>query len=454
MVQRVLDGQQPAPRLPVEHEVVPVQPERLADLLHLVDEAVQLPQRRLVRLVAVTGAELVVVVVLDPRAGQVAVARLQVLVRRPGPAVQEQHPQPRVVADPLHPHPVRALRRVDAGSSGRRRSARPPGRSCPGTRSSMPPEACPAPDRIMPVPRASSRSCQDHHARPRAPSRTVPCEPHRPYSRGSSQAAYRGRATPALRHAYAYVHERCRGRPAVVASGARQRRGPGAGSDRRAALRLVRRGPSEHHRLLPGRASPAAYPCARAHPRGRGVPGAHLAAPLAGRGARCLGGRRDDLHPARLRQRRGAGGPDGRPVHGGRPDRRPPGGGVRAGNAGRARFGQHRGQPARAVRRGRGDTALHDRRGGGRRDRGGQPACLRGLHPRPGRTGRPPPPRRGTAAHRPRAARRRGAHHGHHQRAGRGGRARPAHPPGGGRRIPAGDQDREQGGAAGSCAPS
>ena len=237
----------------------------------------------------------------------------------------------------------------------------------------------------------------------------------------------------------------------MVESGSRQRLGLGAGRDRRAALRLVRRGPSEQPRLLPGRASPAAHPCARAHPRGRGVPGAHLAAPLAGRGARRLGGRRDDLHPARLRQRRGPGGPDGRPVHGGRPDRRPPGGGVRAGNAGRARFGQHRGQPARAVRRWRRDTALHDRRGGDRRDRGGQPACLRGLHPRPGRTGRPPPPRRGTAAHRPRTARRRRSHHGHHQRAGRGGRPRPAHPPGGGRRIPAGDQDREQGGAEGAA---
>ena len=276
-------------------------------------------------------------------------------------------------------------------------------------------------------------------------------QPRRPYSRGSSQAAYRGRATPALRHAYAYVHERCRGRPAVVESGSRQRLGLGAGRDRRAALRLLRRGPSEHHRLLPRRASPAAHPSVRAHPRGRGLPGAHLAAPLAGRGARRLGGRRDDLYPARLRQRRDPGGPDGRPVHGGRPDRRPAGGGVRAGNAGRARFGQHRGQPARTVRRWRRDTALHDRRGRDRRDRGGQPACLRGLHPRPGRTGRPPPPRRGTAAHRPRTARRRRPHHGHHQRAGRGGRPRPAHPPGGGRRIPAGDQDREQGGAAGTA---
>ena len=66
--QGVLHGQDAAPRLAVEHEVLAVQAQRLADLLHLVDEAVKLPQRRLVGLVAEPGAELVVVVVLDPGA--------------------------------------------------------------------------------------------------------------------------------------------------------------------------------------------------------------------------------------------------------------------------------------------------------------------------------------------------------------------------------------------------
>ena len=233
----------------------------------------------------------------------------------------------------------------------------------------------------------------------------------------------------------------------MVATGSRQGRGSGAGGDRRAALRLVRRGPSEHDRLFPRRASPPAHPYGRAHPGGRGVPGARLAAPVAGRGARRLGGRRDDLHPARLRERRGAGGPDGRPVYGGRQTNVRQAVGYGLGTLVVLGLGQHRGQPARAVRRRRGHPPLHGRRGGGRRNRGGQPACLRGLHPRPGRTGRPPPHRRGTAAHRPRTARRRRPHHGHHQRAGRGGRPRPAHPPGGGRRILASDQDREQGGA-------
>ena len=90
VAQGVLDGQDPAPGVAVEHEVVPVQPERPADLLDLVDEPVELPQRRLVRLVAVARAELVVVVVLDPGRGEVAVAGLEVLVGRARPAVEQQ----------------------------------------------------------------------------------------------------------------------------------------------------------------------------------------------------------------------------------------------------------------------------------------------------------------------------------------------------------------------------
>src|SRR5580704_9071879 len=118
MVQRVLDGQDTAPRMAEQDEVVPIEPERLADLLHLVDEAVEVPQRRLVRLIAETGAKLVVVVVLNARRGKVAVARLQVLMGRARPAVQEQHPQAGIVASPLHPHPVPAGRRVHRNHSG------------------------------------------------------------------------------------------------------------------------------------------------------------------------------------------------------------------------------------------------------------------------------------------------------------------------------------------------
>src|SRR6185312_5330160 len=77
----------------------------------LADEPVQVPQRRLLGLVAEPGPELVVVVVLDARVRQEAVARLQVLVRGARAAVQEEHPQARVVADPLGPDTERALGR-------------------------------------------------------------------------------------------------------------------------------------------------------------------------------------------------------------------------------------------------------------------------------------------------------------------------------------------------------
>jgi hypothetical protein len=113
VAERVLDRQDPAPGLPVQDEAVPVQAQRAPDLLHLVDESVQIPQRRIVGLIAEARAKLVVVVVLHASAGQVAVAGLQVLVRRSWPAVQQQEPQARIVAHPLDPHPVPAGGRVD-----------------------------------------------------------------------------------------------------------------------------------------------------------------------------------------------------------------------------------------------------------------------------------------------------------------------------------------------------
>src|SRR5437762_10664683 len=105
IVQRVLDGQQAAPRVAVEDEVAGVQPERPADLLHLIDEAAHLPQRRLVRLVAEARPELVVVVVLDPCRGQIAVARLQVLVGSPPGRRAAAAPAGRGCCRPASPTP-------------------------------------------------------------------------------------------------------------------------------------------------------------------------------------------------------------------------------------------------------------------------------------------------------------------------------------------------------------
>src|SRR5450756_2570063 len=84
-------------------EVVTVQIERLAHLLDLIDEPFDVPEVRIVRLVAVRGAQLVVVVILDACRGEVAVAGLPVLVSRGRPAMEEQHPCLRVVADAFGP---------------------------------------------------------------------------------------------------------------------------------------------------------------------------------------------------------------------------------------------------------------------------------------------------------------------------------------------------------------
>ena len=67
VLQRIFGGENSAPRVAQQKEVPGVQAECDTDLLHLVDEPVELPELRLVGLVAVERAELVVVVVLDAR---------------------------------------------------------------------------------------------------------------------------------------------------------------------------------------------------------------------------------------------------------------------------------------------------------------------------------------------------------------------------------------------------
>ena len=103
MRERILHREDPAPRLAEEHEVVRPEPQCHAHLLHLVDEARDVPQLRVVRLVAVGRAELVVVDVFNARRGQERVEPFEVFVRGARPAVQQQHLEPRVVADALRP---------------------------------------------------------------------------------------------------------------------------------------------------------------------------------------------------------------------------------------------------------------------------------------------------------------------------------------------------------------
>ena len=111
--ERVLDGQEAAPRVAEQVEVAAVEAERLADLLHFLDEARHLPQRFLRRLIAVIRPELVVVAVLDALGRQVAVERLEVLVRERRAAVQNEHLDARVVADALGLDAERAFWRLD-----------------------------------------------------------------------------------------------------------------------------------------------------------------------------------------------------------------------------------------------------------------------------------------------------------------------------------------------------
>src|SRR5436309_2605470 len=94
-------------------EVILVETQRLADLLDLVHEARQFPEIRILGLVAVVGAELVVVVVLDTRSGKVAVERLQILVREPGSPMQKEHLHLGIVADALGPDAKSSLRCLD-----------------------------------------------------------------------------------------------------------------------------------------------------------------------------------------------------------------------------------------------------------------------------------------------------------------------------------------------------
>ena len=187
-----------------------------------------------------------------------------------------------------------------------------------------------------------------------------------------------------------------------------------------------------------------------------GLPGAGLAAPVPGHRAGRLRHRGGRLLAARLRQRCHPDRPGPGHVRGGHSGPHAPRGRRRGGHAGRADGGHRREQPVRALQRRRlrptspawwppwRSRASQSRTGGA------YAASVRD----PGRAGHPPADRRGAAPHRQGTARRGGAHHGHHQRAGRGGRARAAHP---GRRRPPTRCRRSRRPArrdCGSCAPS
>src|ERR1700704_1764897 len=94
-----------------QKEIRHLEPERYPDLFHFVHEARNFPQLRDIRLVGVVGAELIVVVKLDPRLGEVGVAGLEVLMRAAWAAVQQQQLDAGIVAEAPGPHPEGAVRR-------------------------------------------------------------------------------------------------------------------------------------------------------------------------------------------------------------------------------------------------------------------------------------------------------------------------------------------------------
>jgi hypothetical protein len=69
---QAIASREAAPRLPEQHEVAAVEPQCLTDLLNLIDEASEVPQRRLVGLITAERAKLVVVVVALDAAPQLA----------------------------------------------------------------------------------------------------------------------------------------------------------------------------------------------------------------------------------------------------------------------------------------------------------------------------------------------------------------------------------------------
>lgn len=108
VLESVFHRQDAAPGMTEQVEVTLVELECLADLFHFFDEAGGFPEFGLIGLVAVVGAKLIVVVILDAGPGEVAVAGFKVLVGAGRAAVEEENFDLRVVAGTFGPDPERA----------------------------------------------------------------------------------------------------------------------------------------------------------------------------------------------------------------------------------------------------------------------------------------------------------------------------------------------------------
>ncbi len=116
----VLDGQQAAPGLAVEEEVVGIESQSSPHLLDFVDKALDGPQIRIVRLIAVAGAELVVEVELDPRLRKVILEVEQVVVGGSGTTVEQQDLDVRILPRATGPDLEAAAGRFDRNATNTR----------------------------------------------------------------------------------------------------------------------------------------------------------------------------------------------------------------------------------------------------------------------------------------------------------------------------------------------
>ena len=96
-----------------QKEIGAIQPKSLPHLFHLIHETGGVPQRRIIRLIAECGTELVVIIVFNARAGKEAVAGFEILMRGAGTTMQQQHLDARIVTHSFGPNVEFSLRRVD-----------------------------------------------------------------------------------------------------------------------------------------------------------------------------------------------------------------------------------------------------------------------------------------------------------------------------------------------------
>lgn len=89
MTQSIFERENSTPGMPEQKEIARVETKCYAYLINFIHKTRDVPQIRKVGLIAIMRAKLIVVVELNACGRKIAVARLEVLVRGPGAAVQQ-----------------------------------------------------------------------------------------------------------------------------------------------------------------------------------------------------------------------------------------------------------------------------------------------------------------------------------------------------------------------------